>query len=149
MCVSLLKQASLLLYIYSICIYILYVYLFKGDSKLGVYTIAPSPPPFKNPLTFAEPWGAFVAWSKRCSRVQSSSGVQNNEAGENGLGSQSYHKLHCNMRSAWCVTHGINKAANLHFCLWKLPSTSDSLFWQGYWLASALLPSNVFKHLIL
>lgn len=60
------------------------------------------------------------------------------EFGENGLGSWSQHKSPHNVWSPWCVTHRVNRSANLHFCPWKLAFTSDSLFWQGFWLVLVL-----------
>lgn len=103
--------------------------------------------PLKNLLSPPKAWGAFAAWSKRCSRVQSSLGVQNTEPGENGLGSWSQHKPHRDVWSPWCVTHRVNRAANLRFCPWKLAFTSDSLFWQGYWLVLMLFCPPTFSNI--
>lgn len=122
------------------------MFLSKGDSPLGMYTTALFP--LRNPFSSSpKAWGAFAAWSQRCSRVQSSLGVQNTELGGNGLGSWSQHKPWHNVWSPRCATHRVNRAAYLHFCPWKLAFTSDSLFWQGFWLVLVLFCPPAFSNI--
>lgn len=133
------------MYLYSVHVYTYCIY--KGDSKLGVYTVEFFST--QKPLFISQTLGCFCCSEQEELEGAELIGVPNREAGDKGLGSRPHPKPLCNVWSAWCVTHRINKAANLHFCLCKLLSTPDSLFWQGYRLASALLPSNVFKHWML
>lgn len=131
------------IFIFYMCTYVEYIYTQRTSQTECVYSCLFSYS--KSSFSFPKP---FCCLEQEVFEGAEVTGAHSGDAGEYGLGSAADHKLHCSVWSPWCVTHRINKAAKLRFCPWKLPFTSDNLFWQGYWLASTLLPSNVFKHWI-